>query len=128
MIQNPFENPHVDPVPMQSVSQTQSTKQARLRRIARILGWSPFLIAVPTFFIVAELIPDRNRGSIADGFRKLNVFFSVILPVAGCCWVAAILITARLDLPTIPRSRLVRWLALFVSLFVLTLILVAFGL
>lgn len=125
MTHNPFEKPYADSVPMDPVNQTRATRQVRLRRIARILGWSPFLTAIPVFFIVAELIPDRNHGSIADGFRKLNVFLTVMLPVAGCCWVTAILLTAWLDVPSIPRSRSIQWLAVFVSLIVLTIILVA---
>ena len=80
-----------------------------LRRVSRILWFSPFLFFLPIFFVVSDLIPDQNHGSIADGFRKMNVLFAVMVPFSLCSWGIAFALTAVNDFSDIPRSRIMLW-------------------
>ncbi|ADG69594.1 hypothetical protein Plim_3782 [Planctopirus limnophila DSM 3776] len=110
---------------MDPVTQLQTSRQVPLWRMARILGWSPLVMAIPVFFIIAEWIPDRNHGSIADGFRKLNVFLEVMAPLAIICWVAAILIMIWASFYSSAHSRQNWRLAALIFLVGLTLLLMA---
>ncbi len=76
--------------------------------------------------IVGYAIADLNNGSIGDGFRKLNVFLSVIIPLSCACWSIALLITGVLDLPLIPTSRLRFWGLAFAFVVILTIACVLF--
>lgn len=99
------------------------SKPHSLKRIATILFWFPLILLVPVFYIVSERIPDRNHGSIGDGFRKLNILLEVIFPVMGVCWGLALLLTAIVDVPQVPKSRGWIWLAVITALAVAILIL-----
>lgn len=94
---------------------------AKLRIVARCLWIAPLIIAIPTFFVAAESIPDMNRGSIGDGFRKLNVFLAVMGPLVSICWGLAFLLTICHDIRLIPKSRILVWLAVFTLLIALAI-------
>lgn len=94
---------------------------AKLRIVARCLWITPFIVSIPTFFVVAESIPDMNRGSIGDGFRKLNVFLAVMGTLASICWGLAFLLTICHDIRLIPKSRILVWLAVFTTLIALAI-------
>ena len=66
----------------------------RATTLVRILFWTPIAAAVPAFFIIRDAVPDLNRNSIGDGFRKLNVFVDAFAPVVGVCWALAILVAS----------------------------------
>ena len=99
-------------------------RKSMLRGIAKLLFVAPLVITVPVFLVVRNNAPDLNHGSIGDGFRKLNMALSVWLPIALGCWAIALTITAVVDLPSIPRTRMWGWLAVFVAIALLTLALV----
>lgn len=108
----------VDPV-----TQSQKNRQELLWRMVRILGWSPLVMGVPTFFIVAESIPDQNHGSIADGFRRIKVFVEVMALLAMICWVAGGLLMIWASFYSLAHSLQKWWLAALIFLVGLTLIL-----
>ena len=118
-------NPYVAPQQEQNyVSELEPRSGrwfAKLRIVARCLWIAPFIIAIPTFFVVAESIPDMNRGSIGDGFRKLNVFLAVMGPLSSICWGLALLLTICHDIRLIPKSRILVWLAVFATLIALAI-------
>lgn len=62
-----------------------------LRRIPRILWWTPIVSGPIVFVAMQQLIPDLNGNSIGDGFRKMNAMASVIIPLGiaswGCCFI-----------------------------------------
>ncbi|MCA9192990.1 MAG: hypothetical protein KDB03_14540 [Planctomycetales bacterium] len=127
MNSNPHNAPEaanaVDPEPVQvRVSSFQ-----KIRNVARLLWLAPPVLAIPAFFAVREYVPDLNRGSIGDGFRKLNVFLGVVGTLLWVCWGSAFLLTCLHDVRLIPKSRLWTWLAVFVVLVLITIIVVACG-
>lgn len=95
------------------------TTEHPLFRLAKLLFWTPILIAVPAFFIVGNTVPDLNHGSIGDGFRRLNVYLSAMIPVFAICWFAAIVMITYVELPIVPQSRLLIWLGVLIALVLL---------
>ena len=91
------------------------------RRLARLLFWTPLLCVAPVFFYVGENVPDLNRGSIADGFRKLSAAVSTLAPLAAVCWILAVALAAFVDVPAIPKQRWIIWMAIFVGMIFITL-------
>jgi hypothetical protein len=81
-----------------------------------ILFWSPLVAAIPVLVLIREWVPSMNGGSIGDGFRKLNVYLSVMAPITIVCWTAAFAIILKRDLPAIPRSRFIAWFIVSVLL------------
>jgi hypothetical protein len=78
-------------------------------RISRILWVSPLILGVPVFLAVGEWIPNRHGGdaSIADGFRRIGVFCTAMVPVTGICWLIALVLTASVQVPTVKGWRTV---------------------
>jgi hypothetical protein len=78
-------------------------------RISRILWVSPLIPGVPVFLAVGEWVPNRHGGdaSIADGFRRIGVFCTAMVPVTGICWLIALLLTASVQVPTVKGWRTV---------------------
>jgi hypothetical protein len=97
------------------------SRNQRMRRLAKILWSAPFVICPIIFVIVSYTVADLNNGSIGDGFRKLNTFLSVLIPLSCACWSVALLITGVLDLPLIPTSRLRFWGLAFAFVVVVTI-------
>lgn len=95
---------------------SKSTPEHLLVRLARLLFWTPILLAVPVFFFVGDTVPDLNRGSIGDGFRKLNVLFSAMIPIFAICWFASIAMITYVELPRVPKIRLLILLGVLVVL------------
>lgn len=78
-------------------------------RMSRILWVLPLILSIPAFFAVGEWIPNRLDGdaSIADGFRRIGVFCTAMVPVTGICWLIALLLTASVQVPTLKGWRAV---------------------
>ena len=93
-----------------------------LRRIARILWWTPVVGCPIVFVAIQQLIPDLNGNSIGDGFRKMNAMARVIIPLGIASWSVAFSITAYLDYRLIPGRRLRYWGLAFVLLALLALL------
>ncbi len=128
MTTNPYTaSDESDPVD-RNLSSRQNRALEVIRNIVRLLWIAPLVFAIPAYFVVSEFIPDLNRASIGDGFRKLNVFLAVMGPLAILCWAFALLLTFLRDIKQIPKSRLWIWLTVFVMLIVLVMIVAAFDL
>jgi|GEM_PF-3376324 hypothetical protein len=108
-----------DPAP--GVQPNRTKGYVLLRRIARIMWWTPIVCLPIAFIAIQQFVPDLNRNSIGDGFRKLNVFFGVIGPLAVTCWGIAFAITAYLDFWLISNRRLRYWGLVFLLLVLLVL-------
>lgn len=93
-----------------------AAKEQRLYRLAKLLFWMPIVIFVPVFMLVRDTVPDMNGGSIGDGFRKLNILASAMFPVGALCWFSALGIVGYIELPKVPKSRWLIWLALLMFL------------
>ena len=110
---NPYEPAHLS-VSLSSPGgiDVKAAREQRLYRLVKLLFWMPIVIFVPVFLLVRDTVPDMNHGSIGDGFRKLNIFFSAMFPVGALCWLSALGILTYIELPKVPKSRLLIWLAL----------------
>lgn len=90
--------------------------QSALRRIACLLWWTPIAACPIIVLAIQYWIPDLNRNSIGDGFRKMNVMASVSVPLGIVSWSLAFAITAYLDYRLIPSPRLRYWILALVFL------------
>lgn len=124
LISNPYDSPPDCPPPTGSQGDGWQRNIAILQRITRILWLAPIVLLVPTLIVVRKMTPVLNHGSIGDGFRILNVFFSGMLPITFGCWGVALLMTALMEIRSIPRSRLLMWFAAIVFLITIVVVLV----
>ena len=99
-----------------------------LRKIARLLWIAPLLVAIPVFYSVREFFPNSNDVGIANGFRKFNIFLSIVGPLALLCWFVAFLFTLIHDLRLIQKSRWQAWLVVFLVIMGLVIAIVSFDL
>lgn len=125
---NPFDSPRAAEPTKDSLNDRNGRSRRVQQRTVRVLWIAPFLIAVPVFFAVAELIPDQSDGSIGDGFRKMKVYLGVVGPITICCWGPALLLAALNDIPLIPRSRWFAWLIVIAMLIAIAATLAALDL
>ncbi len=86
------------------------------------MWWTPIVCLPIAFISIQQFVPDLNGNSIGDGFRKLNVFLDVVVPLAVTCWSIAFSITAYLDFGLIPYRRMRYWGLAFVLLVLLVLV------
>ena len=80
------------------------------------MWWTPIVACPIVIVVIQHWIPDLNRNSIGDGFRKMNVMASVIVPLGIVSWGLAFAITAYMDYRLIPSRRLRYWALVFVLL------------
>ena len=93
-----------------------------LWRTARTLWCLPLVVVVPVFIAVREFVPNLAHGSIADGFRKFNIFLETMVPVTGICWATAFCLTVASNPPQLTRRRLYTTVGLiFLALLVILL-------
>ena len=95
------------------------TTERALTRLARLLFWTPVVLAVPVFYFVGHAVPDLNHGSIGDGFRRLNVFVSAVFPVGAVCWLSAMAIVVYVGLSKSTNSLSMACLGLLIVMAVL---------
>ena len=92
----------------------EAAKEQRRYRLAKRLFWLPIIVLIPVFIIVGETIPNVNHGSIGDGFRRLNVFLAIMFRIFALCWVLALSVITSIELPKVPKTRLLILLILFI--------------
>ncbi len=79
-------------------------------------------LLLPQLFSLWRNLPDMTRGSIGDGFRKLNVFLAVNGTARINLLGTAFLLTICTTLDGFPKPRILVWLAVFVLIaFAITL-------
>ena len=123
---NPYGPPSANDQSEYSAPNMKRPPKTGLRRLARLLFWAPFLIAIAVFIYVdATTFIPTPLLRIEDRFRQVKLFFSITLPMTAGCWCLAMAITAIVDIPLVPRSRKIFWLVSLGLLILLTIIIAA---